>query len=172
MPYPVESKTLNHNESLDEDEFRHLISVWQTSRNTKHVLRRLRDDPNFFDTRGIYVHTTYRREDNSGYDPVLHDKYKFLIDEGVTCSQACKELGIDYLDDFWEPDGRCNPTFSVVDVPAHQKVVPLDVKWLRGLERKLRKMDIPLKKLKTPQSNSDLYLNAEGLKNLAMSLAS
>mgnify|MGYP006414719673 CR=1 FL=1 len=53
MPYPVESKKLNHNECLDEEELRHLISVWQTARNTKHVVRRLRDDPDFFDTCGV-----------------------------------------------------------------------------------------------------------------------
>jgi hypothetical protein len=111
MPYPVESKNLTRN--LDEEEYRQVISVWQTSRNTKHACRRLRDDPDFYDT--------IKREINYG----------------------------------WRTDD-----------------VPLDPIWLRSQERRLRNMGVPLKKLKTPTSDRDLELNTDGLKNLAMSLAS
>ena len=176
MPYPVESKKLNHDECLDDEEFRHLISVWQTSRNTKHVLRRLRDDPDFYDTRGVWVWDTWERVENPHYDAALHERYEALRTAGATCPEARAATGVEWDDRY---GGRYNPSkkrlqreIDQVLTPAHQKDIPLDVKWLRGLERKLRNMDIPLKKLKTPQSDRDLYLNADGLKNLAMSLAS
>ena len=111
MPYPVESKNLTRN--LDEEEYRQVISVWQTSRNTKHACRRLRDDPDFYDT--------ITRKISYGW---------------------------------------------------YTRDVPLDPKWLRSQERRLRNMGVSLKKLKTPQSNRDLELNTDGLKNLAASLAS
>ena len=60
MPYPVKHSNLDWREALDEEEYRHFISVWQTSRNTKHALRRLRDDPDFYDTCTRYTYSYTR----------------------------------------------------------------------------------------------------------------
>ncbi len=73
MAYPVTYKAMSHLESMDEAEYRVFISVWQTSRNTKHALRRLRDDPDFYDAYKVlrWRHET-RGEDT---EPRWYDVY-------------------------------------------------------------------------------------------------
>ena len=175
MPYPVESKNIRLYMNLDEDECRHLISVWQTSRNTKHVLRRLRDCPDFYDTRTVWVDETWKQVDNPHYDRDLSRRYyalvKDLLYSDFSGRRRARETVLAGTSADWG-DSPHMDRVGVVDVEAHKEAIPLDVRWLRGQVRRLRKLGVPLQKLKTPYSDSELQVNADGLRNLAISLAS
>ena len=115
---------MSHLEHMDEAEYRVFISVWQTSRNTKHAVRRLLDDPDFYDA---YKVERWRQEPRA--------------------------------------DGTGHRWFQVC------VSVPLDATWARTHERRLRKQNVSLKKLRTPTSDAELHCNFDSLRQLAQSCA-